>query len=267
MLPIFHLGPFSFYTFGLVFAIAICLGWYTIARYFRTHGIVVNEPVLGVCVVGFGLLGAKLDSALVYGVLLARGHFPQGQLADLRGGYTYLGAILLGTTAAGCYAWSQRIPLLRFFDAVFCLGLSYGVGRIGCFLAGDGDYGIPSSLPWAMSFPHGIVPTADRVHPTMLYSTAWELTLFAILWHLSNPRRQPQLRPGTLLGSYLIATGTGRFVVEFLSRNPVLKFGLTEAQFVSAVMVGGGILILGHVFGEFVSQPQARRSVRAETAS
>ena len=82
----------------------------------------------------------------------------------------------------------------------------------------------------------------------MLYSSAWELALFAILWHQSNPLRCPPLRPGTLLGCYLIATGTARFLIEFLSRNRVLAFGLTESQLVSAAIITGGALVLAHVF-------------------
>lgn len=251
MLPILHLGPFAFYSFGLLFGLAVCLGWFTVARYFRTHGILVNEPVLGACIVGFGLVGARLDAALVDAFLRDRSPFAYDrvadQLADQQGGYTYLGAILLGALSAVVYAWVKRLPTLRFLDALFCIGPSYAVGRIGCFLAGDGDYGIQSNLPWAMSFPHGIVPTTVRVHPTMLYSTIWELAVFAVLWRLSDPGRQPQLRPGTLLGCYLIASGGFRFLVEFLGRNPVLTCGLTEAQLVSAAMMVGGGLILGHV--------------------
>jgi prolipoprotein diacylglyceryltransferase len=50
-----------------------------------------------------------------------------------------------------------------------------------------------------------------------------------------------------LLGCYLIASGAGRFLVEFLGRNPVLAFRLTEAQLVSAAMMAGGVLILGYI--------------------
>ena len=206
-------------------------------------------PVLGFFLVSAGFAGAKLDDTIVSTFLMhhSGGTFA-AQLQNLTGGYTYLGCVLAGSLVGFIYTKINHIPFLCGFDSLFCMGLGYGVGRIGCFLAGDGDYGIPSTLPWAMSFPHGVVPTLARVHPTMLYSSAWELAVFAVLWRLSNPRRQPALKPGTLLGSYLIATGSGRFLVELLSLNPVLAFGLKEAQLVSLAMMASGALVLGHVF-------------------
>jgi phosphatidylglycerol:prolipoprotein diacylglycerol transferase len=246
MYPFVHIGPFGFYTFGLMFAIAICLGWVAFDRYFKRHNIPVNMPLLGICLIVSGWVGSKLDNTLVYAILL---HHNSGWFAehikDLRGGYTYLGCLLAGSLAGIVYGKVNKIPLLEGFDSMFCIGLGYGVGRIGCFLAGDGDYGVPSNLPWAVSFPHGIVPTMARVHPTMLYSTVWELCTFTVLWRISDPKRGLHLRPGVVLGCYLIATSTGRFLVEFLSLNPVLSFGLKEAQIVSValILLGLGILV------------------------
>lgn len=247
MYPVVHLGPIAFHSFGLLFGVAVCLGWFTFTRFLRSHRLHVDEIRIAVILVGSALLGAKLDAAFVSGSVLHHGSF-LAVLRNITFGYTYFGAIAGGAFAALVYARLAGIPPLQLFDCLFCIGPSYAVARIGCFLAGDGDYGIPSSLPWAMSFPHGVVPTLARVHPTMLYSSAWEIAVFAVLWRLSSPNRQPALKPGTLLGSYLIATGMGRFLVEFLSRNPVLAFGLKEAQLVSVVMMAGGALVLGYVF-------------------
>jgi len=246
MFPVIHIGTLSFYTFGLAFATAICLGWVAFDQYFKRHNIPVNMPLLGISLIVAGWFGAKLDSSLVMAIHL---HHSSGwfvtHLKDLSGGYTYLGCLLAGSLAGIVYGKVNRIPLLVGFDSTFCIGLGYGVGRIGCFLAGDGDYGIPSSLPWAVSFPHGLVPTMNRVHPTMLYSTVWEICTFAVLWRVSDPKRGLHLRPGVLLGCYLIATSTGRFLVEYLSLNPILSFGLKEAQIVSValMLVGAGILV------------------------
>ncbi|SNS42607.1 phosphatidylglycerol:prolipoprotein diacylglycerol transferase [Granulicella rosea] len=152
------------------------------------------------------------------------------------GGYTYLGAVLAALPAALVFRRMNHLPW-RSFDGAFCIGLGYAVGRIGCFLAGDGDYGAPTSLPWGMSFPHGTVPTSLRVHPTMLYSSAWEFLLFFLLWRLSNPERRPPLRAGTIFCIYILSSSAGRFLVEFLSRNPVLALGLKEAQWVSLALI------------------------------
>jgi len=75
-----------------------------------------------------------------------------------------------GFLALAALARREKIPILEFLDScapAACVG--YAIGRIGCLLSGDGDYGIPTSLPWGMSFPNGVVPTTDRVHPTPLY--------------------------------------------------------------------------------------------------
>src|SRR5213078_4842872 len=72
------------------------------------------------------------------------------------------------------------------------LALGYGLGRIACQFAGDGTYGVASHLPWSMSYPHGEVPTTERVHPTPVYETLVGLVIFAILWRLRA--RVPPLR-------------------------------------------------------------------------
>ena len=87
------------------------------------------------------------------------------------------------------------------------------------------------------------MPTLARVHPTMLYSACWELAVFAILWKVSTEPRAAPLRPGLLFGVYLIATSIGRFLIEFLSLNRTLVFGLTEAQLVSIVLFLAGTVV------------------------
>lgn len=259
MFPLLHLGSFRFYTFGLLFGAAVCLGAYTFLRYFRTHHLAVNPPVFTVTLISAGFVGAKLDNAIVLAhYVLHRELFPTGILKAgfLNGGYTYLGCVIGGCLAGALYIHLNNLPWLRTFDSLFCIAPAYALGRVGCFLAGDGDYGGPSTLPWAVAFPHGLVPTAVRVHPTMLYSAAWELLIFSLLYRID--RNRP--RPGTLLGLYLVGTAAGRFVVEFWSRNPVLAFHSTEAQFVSAALFLIGCCILLPA-----SRPQLAASTTRET--
>jgi phosphatidylglycerol---prolipoprotein diacylglyceryl transferase len=125
------------------------------------------------------------------------------------------------------------------------LALGLGIGRIGCQLAGDGDYGVPTDLPWAMSYPEGVVPTTQRVHPTPLYEMIGSFILFSYLWHLrlKNPPA------GDLMGRYLIWAGLLRFGIEFLRRNPAWLAGLTTAQWMSvgALVVGLAVLRRSHL--------------------
>ena len=162
-------------------------------------------------------------------------------LADLSGGYTYLGCLLGGSLAGVVYGKVNRIPLLVGFDSIFCIGLGYGFGRIGCFLSGDGCYGIPTTLPWGMAFPNGIDPTFQRVHPTPLYELAAGL---AIGWWLWNRPGKPHAT-GAILGQYLLLSGAARFLVEFIRRNPKVLWGLSNAQMASAAAAVAGLALMG----------------------
>ena len=94
------------------------------------------------------------------------------------------------------------------------LALGYAVGRIGCQLSGDGDYGIPWHGPWSMSYPHGTVPTTQQVHPTPVYETIAMGLVALLLWRWRN-----RFKPGILFALYLVLSGTERFLVEFIRRN------------------------------------------------
>ncbi|MEO6922552.1 MAG: prolipoprotein diacylglyceryl transferase family protein, partial [Bryocella sp.] len=147
MYPILQLGPFRFYTFGLMVGCAVCLGTWLVLRYLRTHNIPVNSPLLAAAVLTAGFAGAKLDNAFVVARHFLHGHpFESSIHQFFVGGYTYFGGLLAGLLAAALYVRLHRLPWLRFFDAIYCVGPAYAVGRVGCFLAGDGDYGLPSNL-------------------------------------------------------------------------------------------------------------------------
>jgi phosphatidylglycerol:prolipoprotein diacylglycerol transferase len=132
------------------------------------------------------------------------------------------------------------VPSLTVADiAAPGLALGLAVGRLGCQLAGDGDYGVPSDLPWAMSYPDGVVPTTDRVHPTPVYELICYLILFAALW-----RARFRLPPGHMIGHYLVWSAVARFAVEFLRRNPAWILGLTTAQWFSLASIALGVWLL-----------------------
>ena len=195
------------------------------------------------------LAGAKLDDAIVKRVVTYHCNLVDYSFFQmLRGGYTWFGAMLFGLAAGAILIRIYRLPFLETFDSLFCIAPAYAVGRVGCFLSGDGDYGIRSSLPWAVSFPHGLVPTTARVHPTMLYLIVWELIIFGVLWKVSSNPNVERLYPGMLLGLYLIFTSVGRFLVEILSLNPEVAFGLKEAQIVSIGLFAAGVSIIVAVF-------------------
>jgi phosphatidylglycerol---prolipoprotein diacylglyceryl transferase len=122
------------------------------------------------------------------------------------------------------------------------LALGYAIGRVGCQLSGDGDYGKAWDGPWAMAYPDGTEPTTQTVHPTPVYETVVMGLVALVLWRLRN-----RLTNGLLFALYLLLAGSERFLVEFIRRNDDVALGLTQAQLISVAMIaiGGLWLALG----------------------
>jgi phosphatidylglycerol:prolipoprotein diacylglycerol transferase len=155
-------------------------------------------------------------------------------------GLIWYGGLLGGALAMVAWAWRRDYLGPQLVDlAAIGLPIGYAVGRIGCQVSGDGDYGVASSLPWAMPYPDGVVPTTDDVHPTPIYESVIMGSVGLVLWHLRDA-----VRPGGLFALYLVLAGTERFLIEFLRRNEPVALGLTAAQFESAVLFLAGVALV-----------------------
>ena len=156
-------------------------------------------------------------------------------------GLTWYGGLLGG--AAAVLLWARRKGMVGLGLLDLCapaLALGYAVGRVGCQVSGDGDYGEPWDGPWAMAYPEGVVPTDEEVHPTPIYESLAMGVIALGLWHLRD-----RLAPGRLFALYLLLAGTERFLVEFVRRNEAVALGLTTAQWFSLAMMAGGAVWLG----------------------
>lgn len=156
-------------------------------------------------------------------------------------GWVWYGGVIGGTLAVCILVYRRHLPTLAIADVVApALAIGLGIGRIGCQLSGDGDYGIPTTLPWGMSYPHGVVPTEERVHPAPVYEAVACFAIFAYLWR----RRWQPSAAGSLAGRYLILSAAVRFLIEFVRRNPAWLAGLTTAQWTSvgAALLGVALL-------------------------
>jgi phosphatidylglycerol---prolipoprotein diacylglyceryl transferase len=122
------------------------------------------------------------------------------------------------------------------------VAVGYGVGRLGCLISGDGDYGVPTNLPWGMSFPNGLVPTTQRVHPTPIYELLVALLIAAWLWRRGT--KSGRLPAGHITGEYLVLSGVARFLVEFIRINPRIYWGMSNAQVASLGSIVAGILLM-----------------------
>jgi phosphatidylglycerol---prolipoprotein diacylglyceryl transferase len=223
--------------FGLMFGLAFIAAGALLARRLRELG----RPVDWATEMAFaGLVGGLVGAKLWYAV--DTGDF--GSL--LTGvGLTWYGGALGGAAAVCAWAAWRGILGVGLLDlAAPALMLGYAIGRIGCQVSGDGDYGIESDLPWAMAYPDGTVPTTDEVHPTPIYETlATGLAAYG-LWRLRD-----RLPAGGLFALYLLLAGAERFLVEFIRRNDPVAVGLTTAQLVSAAMVVAGVVWLASLRG------------------
>jgi phosphatidylglycerol:prolipoprotein diacylglycerol transferase len=199
-----------------------------------------------------GLLGARL-----YHVLES----PRELIADpsvliSRFGFAWFGGFLGGFVALAILARRFRIPLLEFLDLCSpAAAVGYAIGRIGCLLSGDGDYGVPTTLPWGMSFPNGVVPTMERVHPTPLYEFFIWLAIAAILWRLGKRALSGAGPQGEVFCAYLILTGAARFLIEFIRINPRSFFGLSNAQAASLVSIIIGVILLWRIASGAARKP------------
>jgi predicted O-methyltransferase YrrM len=122
--------------------------------------------------------------------------------------------------------------------------IGYAVGRIGCLISGDGDYGQPTSLPWGMAFPNGLVPTTQHVHPTPIYEFLAMALVFWYLWRRGVRALRTPLAAGVITAEFLILSGAERFLVEFIRINPRIILGMSNAQFTALLSVVAGIILL-----------------------
>jgi len=163
-------------------------------------------------------------------------------------GWVWYGGLIGGVVASWLLARRRHIAWLELADiSAPALAMGLAIGRIGCQLSGDGDYGVPTSLPWGMSYPNGVVPTTERVHPAPVYEMLACFAIFAYLWR----RRLHNPPTGDLFGRYLILSAIVRFLIEFVRRNPDWLVGLTTAQWMSiGCAIVGALLVRRAVMSE-----------------
>ena len=269
MYPYINLGPLHLGTFGLLLWLAAVCGTVVLHRNFVRNGIDADALNVVALVTLSGIIGAKLWhelqdpselAAAFHAILLPGWHSPLevalGFLHWFQTGFAWFGGMLAGIAMLmfqGRQARFQgfpegaqggRVGALRMLDlAAPAAALGYGVGRIGCLTSGDGDYGINTTSAWGVHMAKDALvrpnPPDAMVLPTPLYELAFAILIFVILWQLGK-RAEPI---AWLTAIYLILSGFGRFLVEFIRVNPKLYFGMSNAQVAALGSVLCGILL------------------------
>lgn len=246
-------------TFGVLVAVAVMLAAHVAQRETArretlgtlpagTTGLVQNLAVI--CALA-GLVGAR-----VFYIFDHASEFfadPLGMIAT-RGGFSIFGGLSFGILAGVLYVKKHAVPIIPMLDvAAPPLMLGYAVGRIGCQLAGDGDWGIaanmaakPSFVPdwlWAQTYDGnilGVTIPEPGVYPTPLYESVAAFALFFVLWGL----RRGDRRPGFLFSLYLVLAGFERLLIEKIRVNAehsVLGVEMTQAEAISVVVIVAGL--------------------------
>lgn len=265
VIPFLHVWRLSIPTYGLMVAVGMVVAYFVLRADIARRAVAKDAAALAETLIALPCL-AGIAGARLYDILESPSQFfanPLGQLFS-QFGFTWTGGLFAGFLVLVWLARRHKIPLLLALDmASPAAAIGYGFGRMGCLLSGDGDYGIPTSLPWGISFPNGLVPTTQRVHPTPIYEFIGWCAIAWVLWRMGAQTGQPakkdrrassphtqapmlkgtRLRIGTVFAAYLVLTGVARFLVEFIRINPRSFFGLTNAQAASllCIIVGAAL--------------------------
>jgi len=253
MIPtLIEIGPLPIRSFGLMVALALFAGAVRLAHSFKRYGLDARLAERYVTAAGIsGLLGARLwfiaeNWSDVKGDLLA------ALLSSA--GFTFYGGFIIAAIYVYIIAKRDGTDIGKFCDSLGpCLALGYAIGRLGCQLSGDGDYGIPTTGFWGMSYATGIVPTPPGllVYPTPLFESTIAL---AMLWILSRVEVSTTVLTGHFqrFGLYLVLLSFERLGVEGFRVNPVVAWGMSEAQIIALalILVGSLLLLKGFRKGE-----------------
>ena len=257
MIPILlHLGPLTIHSYGLMMWLGIFAAGVACTGEFKRRGYKGEWAAnLVVWSAISGIVGSR-----IYDIIDNWPHYAANpwDMIFSGAGFVWYGGLMGGAIGSFFVARYYRIPWLVLTDmAVPGLAIGHAIGRIGCLLSGDGDWGMVSNLPWAMDYPNAIVGwngqtvlkldshnhlvsafyPGVRVHPAPLYETILYTGVFLVLWSL---RKKPHV-DGQMVYLYLILAGFSRFLVEFVRVNPRVLWGLSEAQLITLVMVAIGV--------------------------
>jgi phosphatidylglycerol:prolipoprotein diacylglycerol transferase len=238
MYPRLHIGSLEIGSYLLCGIAAIALSSLLVRRELSRNHYPRHLWIVLACVgIPAGLLGSKVYDVLEKWDLFVLSPY---ELFFRIPGQGWYGAFLLGSISIALTLRMMRLPVLGTFDlAAPIIPLGHALGRLGCFLSGC-CHGIPSTVPWALSFPHGQFPADVPVHPTQLYEMLAYLCIAVFLWKL----RDKEMADGVRFGLYLVLSGLARFVTEFYRLNPKAMVHLTVPQWIAMAGISIGFLML-----------------------
>ena len=251
MVPVLvTIGPLTIYSFGAMMALGFLVSGYVVSVEFARRGL---DPEDAWSIVLWAAVGGIAGSRLL--AILADWRtfvlHPIGSIFS-GSGFVWYGGLIGGFVSVTIFLRRRSIPWLVGVDSIApALAIGQAIGRIGCQVAGDGDWGKPTSLPWGMQYPNAIVgwgawlrdsglPVETRVHPAPVYETLAYSAIFCLLWSL----RRRELPDGSLLWIYFVTSSIARFAIESVRVEPVVAAGLTQAQWIAIGLFAAGVVLL-----------------------
>ena len=221
--------------YGVLMATGMILGTLIALKEAKRVGIKEDDVLdLAIFAIPAGLLGARL-----YYVIFNWGYYSQNpsQILNFRGGGMAIhGALIAGVLTGYIYTRIKKINFLKMADAVIIgMPLAQAIGRWGNFINGEA-HGGPTDLPW------GIMVNGEKVHPTFLYESIWNVGVFVVLW-LFRKKKQYE---GQIIVWYAGLYSLGRFFIEGMRTDSLMLGPLRMAQVISLTGVIGAII--AHIY-------------------
>ncbi len=225
---VLEIGDVVISSYSVMVLVAYLVGYFILEKEIVRKG--YDPKLADICLIATligGLGGAKL---LFIFQQASWSEFISEPVRYFASGYTFLGGFIGSFLMLILVSKIKKVNVWVIIDAICpSVIIAYAIGRIGCLLVGD-DYGLPTDLPWALSFPNGSPPTNLSVHPTQIYDTILMTALFIFLWNI----RKKDSRAGWLAAVGFSILAIERFFVEFLREtSPSFIDGISQAQLMS----------------------------------
>jgi phosphatidylglycerol:prolipoprotein diacylglycerol transferase len=242
VIPVFfHIGPITIYSFGVMAACALVAASLVAYLVLRTRGVSFEFAYELLFVAGLGGFAGARIYYLAQHWAAVKGDLFHNVFSG--SGFTWYGGLIGGFICVALWARFRHVPVGLMANAAGpAVAVGYAIGRIGCLLSGDGDYGSPTKSFIGIAFPHGTVPTPPgvKVWPTPPIET---VVMLLVGWFLYRMARRAQ--PGWYVwGWFMVLAGIERLLIEFIRRNPVVFLGLRTTQWESIGSIAAGVAII-----------------------
>lgn len=242
------LGKINIYSYGTMIAIGIIAAYFLLSTRAKKRGYdddsILNMTIITVIM---GVIGGKVF--FIFTELSKFIEDPMSFVKDFGNGFVVYGAIIFGMITIYIYCRRKSWNMLEILDlTVPAVALAQGFGRIGCFLAGC-CYGKETTSHLSVVFPAGgLAPVGVHLHPTQLYSAAFDVLLALFLLWISQKNK----KSGIIFSLYLIMYSIGRFIVECFRGDPRGNVSaLSTSQFIAIFIfvLGAAVMILQLIKG------------------